>query len=230
VALLSEAIPWIAERSSDATLRNFGGRLRATRIANKATSPTAPRITIVPYRPFRADESSDTPDLTLGRMIIHGFWLARAYSNPGKSVTIFRFVASHSCRRFGCLPEFYSRVNSQARLGVKVTPTGISNFCNRPAHSPRQLFIFLLVICSLSFSLATRTFRLHAHQSATIKSNVPHATRQHLDRDAPRWVAPFREAHLLHDLALTAELHDSTPVCPASVFTECLYNRPPPTF
>lgn len=113
---------------------------------------------------------------------------------------------------------------------MKVTPTGKTSFSERPAHSPLQLFIFLLLICNLTFSLATRTFHLHVQQTTTIKSSVSHATRQHLDRDAARWAAPFREASLLHSLPVTAALHDSNPRCPASAFAECLYNRPPPAF
>jgi len=67
--------------------------------------------------------------------------------------------------------DFCTGVGAKARLGVKVAPTAESKSRKKSTHSLR-LFIVLLAVSCLTFSLATRTFRLRIDHSTMIKSGV----------------------------------------------------------
>lgn len=113
---------------------------------------------------------------------------------------------------------------------MEVAPTGKSKSAMKSIHSLLTLFIILITVSCLAFSLATRTFRLSLHQRPTIKSNVSLAVRQHMDRDAIRWVASFRRLSLLHSSPVTARLQQPEIPGSISILAASLFNRPPPAF
>jgi hypothetical protein len=86
--------------------------------------------------------------------------------------------------------------------------------------------IFML---SLVVSLATRTFRPTNTQSVTVKASAAQGMRQHMDRDASRFVppAPVFTAYQ----APTSYPYVSLAGLPLAVLLldESLYKRPPPS-
>lgn len=52
--------------------------------------------------------------------------------------------------------------------------------------------VIVLANVGLSHSMATRTFRLKVSDSISIQSASSQGMRQHLDRDAVKWVPPVR--------------------------------------
>ncbi len=91
-----------------------------------------------------------------------------------------------------------------------------------------QLFV-LLSICSLTGSLVTRTFHLKHSYCVTVRSNSPHAVRQHLDRDAIRWVAPVPNFAPLRTSTFHSSMTTRVSPLPSLILDENLYNRPPPS-
>jgi hypothetical protein len=87
-----------------------------------------------------------------------------------------------------------------------------------------------IVMFSLVVSLATRTFHQTIPQGVTAHSNTAQAMRQHMVRDAARWVPPV----LVHT-ALEAPVFyphvapAGPPVAALLLIEENLYNRPPPS-
>jgi len=89
-----------------------------------------------------------------------------------------------------------------------------------------------IAICSLTFSVATRFWVPGGTQSHVVKSadRRPVAPkRQHLDRDATRWIAPAVYFTLIEPAAIEVSLPLPGPVLPSHVFSDTLYNRPPPS-
>lgn len=110
---------------------------------------------------------------------------------------------------------------------MKATPNGESHM--HLLQSSPYLLLVALVTSGLTTSLVTRTFHLTVSHTLTIKSGSPQATRQHLDRDAAQWASPSPHAIVPHISSVTTRLKLPDPVFPVFVFTEGLYNRPPPT-
>jgi len=54
-------------------------------------------------------------------------------------------------------------------------------------------------------------------------------TRQHLDRDAARWVEPAANFSVVEPTAFETRLAPAGPLLPKHVFSDSLYNRPPPS-
>jgi hypothetical protein len=87
-----------------------------------------------------------------------------------------------------------------------------------------------LVMFSLIISLATRTFHQTIPQGVTVHSNPTQAMRQHMVRDAVRWVPPILvyTAHLAP--VFYPHVAPAGPPVPALLLIEDnLYNRPPPS-
>lgn len=91
--------------------------------------------------------------------------------------------------------------------------------------------VVALLICSLTLSLATRfCFRAtsQVHTSKSIERRSVEPKRQHLSRDASRWVASVAPSTLLRPVTLYARVVPPETPLPNHIFGESLYNRPPP--
>jgi hypothetical protein len=91
----------------------------------------------------------------------------------------------------------------------------------------RRVFVGV-VLFSLVTTLATRTFHVSIPHGITAQSGAAQAMRQHLDRDAARWVPPTPIFTAL--LTPTFYPHVAPAASPLGVLLldESLYNRPPP--
>jgi hypothetical protein len=85
----------------------------------------------------------------------------------------------------------------------------------------------------LTVSVATRFWASSTSQSQTVKS-VDHQSldpkRQHLNKDAARWVSPSASFSVIAPVTIETRLPPATPLLPKHVFSDSLYNRPPPSF
>lgn len=95
-----------------------------------------------------------------------------------------------------------------------------------------QRALIAIAICSLTLSVATRFWTPLSSQSHIVKSidrRPGEPKRQHLDRDATRWVAPRDTFSMIEPGAIEIRLPAAGPLLPKHVFTDSLYNRPPPS-
>jgi len=92
-----------------------------------------------------------------------------------------------------------------------------------------RIFIIVVAICGLTVSLATRTFRLKIPHGVSVISGDAHAMRQHMVRDAVRWVPPVPRLTALHVPAFYPLVAPAGPPLASVLFEEKLYNRPPPS-
>jgi hypothetical protein len=92
--------------------------------------------------------------------------------------------------------------------------------------------LIVIAICSLTFSVATRFWVPLTSQSHSVKSvdrRSADPKRQHLDRDAARWVAPSASFSIIAPVMIETRLAPAGPLLPKHVFNDSLYNRPPPS-
>jgi hypothetical protein len=92
-----------------------------------------------------------------------------------------------------------------------------------------RVLVIVLAICGLTVSVATRTFRLTVPHGTTVQSNSPHAMRQHLDRDAARWIPPIQSFPILPPPVFDPYVPSTRPSLQSALLDESLYNRPPPS-
>lgn len=92
----------------------------------------------------------------------------------------------------------------------------------------RRSAIVSIVTLSLVVTLATRTFHVTIPSSTTVHSGSPQAIRQHMDRDAFRWVPPVLQFTLLQVPELYVRVARARPALSTLLIEENLYNRPPP--
>jgi hypothetical protein len=92
-----------------------------------------------------------------------------------------------------------------------------------------RLALVSVVMVSLVLTLATRTFRGTTPHSIAVQSNSPQAMRQHMDRDAVRWVAPVATIVLSQAPTFYPSVEPAGPPLPTFLLEENLYNRPPPS-
>lgn len=92
-----------------------------------------------------------------------------------------------------------------------------------------RVLMVVLAICGLTVSLATRTFRITTPHVPTVQSSASQAMRQHLDRDAVRWVPPVPLLTTLQVPTFYPHVAPAGPPLPAILIGESLYNRPPPS-
>ena len=88
-----------------------------------------------------------------------------------------------------------------------------------------------VAICSLTFSVATRFWAPLTSQSHIVKSVDRRSVdpkRQHLDKDATRWVAPSASFSIIAPATIETRLPSAGTLLPKHVFNDSLYNRPPP--
>jgi hypothetical protein len=103
-------------------------------------------------------------------------------------------------------------------------------YCTR-AKRRWQGALIVLAICSLTLSVATRFSAPLGAQSHSVKSVdrwPSEAKRQHLDRDASRWIAPAASFSMIEPGTIETRLLLADPLLPKHVFSDSLYNRPPP--
>lgn len=97
-------------------------------------------------------------------------------------------------------------------------------------HRPSwRVFIIVLAICGLSVSLATRTFHVKILQGTSVASHSAEPMRQHLNRDAMRWVAPIPVFIVFEAPSLYLPVAPAAPRLLSVLFDESLSNRPPPS-
>jgi hypothetical protein len=92
-----------------------------------------------------------------------------------------------------------------------------------------RVFIIVVAICGLSVSLATRTFRLKITYGVSVVSGDAHAMRQHMVRDAVRWVPPVPLFTAFEVPTFYPLVAPAGPPLATVLFEEKLYNRPPPS-
>jgi len=125
----------------------------------------------------------------------------------------------------GVTGETFSRQLGWIVLMRETRRLPISNLGPR---SSRRALVGLLLF-SLVVSLATRTFHLKVSQTASVDSSTSQAVRQHLDRDAVKWVAPVVHYAVLDAPAFYPRVAPAGPPVRALLIEENLYNRPPPS-
>jgi hypothetical protein len=91
-----------------------------------------------------------------------------------------------------------------------------------------RLALVSVVLLSLVFSLATRTFSDTTSNSTTVQSSSLQAMRQHMDRDAVRWTAPVAKIAVAQAPTFYPRVAPAGPPLPTLLIEENLYNRPPP--
>jgi hypothetical protein len=92
-----------------------------------------------------------------------------------------------------------------------------------------RTLLIVLTVASLSLSLATRFCHLSSSREVQIQANASSTMRQHMDRDATRWVAPVSRLIFLGTVAFYPRFAPAGPPLPSVLFDKSLYNRPPPS-
>jgi uncharacterized protein YbbC (DUF1343 family) len=93
----------------------------------------------------------------------------------------------------------------------------------------REVAVVVLAICGLTVSLATRTFRTRFSTGAVVKSIAGQPVRQHMDRDAAKWVPPVPTLTVLEVPVFYPRFAPAGPPLPRLYYEESLSNRPPPS-
>jgi hypothetical protein len=94
--------------------------------------------------------------------------------------------------------------------------------------STRRVIVALLML-SLVVSVATRTFHVAIPHGVTVGSGEAQAMRQHLDRDAARWIPPTTVLTALRAPEFYPHVAPAGPPLGVLLLDESLYNRPPPS-
>src|SRR5580692_6171805 len=92
--------------------------------------------------------------------------------------------------------------------------------------------LIALAICSLTFSLATRFWvasNSPSHTTNSVDRRSVEPMRQHLDRDATRWVEATGSFTIVGPTVIETRPVPAGPLLPQHVFSDSLYNRPPPS-
>jgi hypothetical protein len=92
-----------------------------------------------------------------------------------------------------------------------------------------EVAIVVLAICGLTVSVATRTFRAQFSHSTIVKASSTQPIRQHMDRDATKWVPPVSDATAVLEVPVFyPRFAPAGPPLQRRDFDESLSNRPPP--
>ncbi|HXZ32344.1 MAG TPA: hypothetical protein VEH30_08685 [Terriglobales bacterium] len=111
--------------------------------------------------------------------------------------------------------------------------TGLSALkerCDNGPAWPRVLIV--VVICSLTLSVTTRFSNVISsptHTAKMVDGRSVEPKRQHLNRDAIRWLPPVVSSTVLVCVRLHPPIEPTGPSLPKDTFYETLYNRPPPS-
>jgi len=103
----------------------------------------------------------------------------------------------------------------------------VSEFPARP-YRRWHVYVVAIAIAALTCSLATRTFRLKPSHGSTVHSASAEAMRQHLDRDAVRWLPPLFVPVVLDAPAFYPRIAPAGPAIQGHPLHSPLYDRPPP--
>lgn len=114
------------------------------------------------------------------------------------------------------------------RMAPQMLSSGDNPLGQRPLLF-RWVLVIALAIAALTCSLVTRTFHLTVPQGVTAQSAASQAFRQHMDRDAAKWVPPVTIAVTLQAPSFYPHVAPAGPPLPAVLFDESLSNRPPPS-
>jgi hypothetical protein len=109
---------------------------------------------------------------------------------------------------------------------VSMSEVGTTQLPGRRAKPWRWALAGLLLVC-LIHTLATR-FTVTIQHTATAQSSSLQATRQHMDRDAVRWVDPVLQFTLLQAPSFYPRIALGGPPLPTVFIEDNLYDRPPP--
>jgi hypothetical protein len=86
-----------------------------------------------------------------------------------------------------------------------------------------------VVMFSLIVALATRTFHdRSSSNTTTVESGGSQAMRQHMDRDAARWLAPVAKVTGLQTPTFSPGVAPAGSPLPILLIEENLFDRPPP--
>jgi len=99
-------------------------------------------------------------------------------------------------------------------------------------HRAERLALIVVAVCALTVSLATRYYippTSQVHSVKAIDRGSLDAKRQHLCRDATKWVAPPVSFVSLKPANPVAPLALADPLLSKHFFDQSLYNRPPPS-
>jgi hypothetical protein len=92
--------------------------------------------------------------------------------------------------------------------------------------------VIVVAVCSLTLSVATRFWSVSNDQSHIVRS-IDHRSvepkRQHLSKDATRWVTSSADLTVIEPTAIEISSAPNDPLLPKHVFSDNLYNRPPPS-
>lgn len=94
-----------------------------------------------------------------------------------------------------------------------------------------QSVVIVVAICSLTLSVATRFWTVRNDQSHVVRSidrRSVEPKRQHLNKDATRWVTSSADLSVIEPIAIEVRSTSNDPLLPKHVFSDSLYNRPPP--
>jgi len=92
--------------------------------------------------------------------------------------------------------------------------------------------LIIIAICSVTLSVATRFWAPSTSSSYIVKSTdrrPAEPKRQHLDRDASRWLAPSASFSIIEPGTIETRLAPAEPLLPKHLLSDSLYNRPPPS-
>jgi len=103
---------------------------------------------------------------------------------------------------------------------------------NAPRRTTRcYVLVVFVAIVALTASLATRTFNptTSPGKPSQVRSTSAQGMRQHLDRDASRWMPPVLVSTTLQAPVFYPRFAAAGPPLPNVLLDESLYNRPPPS-
>jgi hypothetical protein len=92
----------------------------------------------------------------------------------------------------------------------------------------RRALVGVLML-ALVVTLATRTFHLTIPHGVTVGSGAAQAMRQHLDRDAARWIPPTSVLTALRVPTFYPHVAPAGAPLGVLLLEKSLYNRPPPS-
>lgn len=95
-------------------------------------------------------------------------------------------------------------------------------------HGNWNRIVIAVAVAALTCSVATRTFRLKASNDPTVQSSAEQAMRQHMDRDAARWLPPLPVFAVLDAPDFYPHFAPAAPPALSLPLHSPLYDRPPP--
>ncbi len=118
------------------------------------------------------------------------------------------------------------------RLKKRIPETGARIAYSGFAQEKRwRSIVVLIFVCVLAAGVATRYANRAGLGVDSVRCAAQHdlqGKRQHLDRDASKWIAPDVGAIILEAPSHYPRIAPAGPPIPKQFFEDDLYNRPPP--